>query len=59
MVESTVAALAVAADAADVGGGIVGGGWEYIWAAWGLTWASLFVYGTTLFLRSRKAAKEE
>jgi hypothetical protein len=29
------------------------GGWEYIWAAYILTWTGIVVYATSLFLRRR------
>ncbi|AKU89822.1 hypothetical protein [Vulgatibacter incomptus] len=34
-------------------GGIVIGGWEYVWAAYGITFTALTVYGVTLALRLR------
>ncbi|MBI3182052.1 MAG: hypothetical protein HYZ28_07890 [Myxococcales bacterium] len=38
---------------AQVGQGRIEGGWEYIWAAYGLTWLSLALYGVSLWLRRR------
>jgi len=38
-------------------GGIVTGGWEFVWAAYGITFAALAVYGTSLALRLRAAAR--
>ncbi|HEY0838932.1 MAG TPA: hypothetical protein VGD74_01975 [Vulgatibacter sp.] len=44
-------------------GGIVVGGWEFVWAAYGLTFLALAGYGTSLALRlrgdQRRAAEEE
>lgn len=40
-------------------GGIVSGGWEYVWAAYGITVAFLGGYGLQLGLRLRKGSKEE
>jgi len=34
-------------------GGIVIGGWEFVWAAYGLTFLALGAYGTSLALRLR------
>ena len=34
--------------------GHIVGGWEYIWAAYILTWAGILLYGTSLLLRRRK-----
>jgi len=38
-------------------GGIVIGGWEFVWAAYGLTFLALGAYGTSLALRLRGAAR--
>lgn len=35
-------------------GGIVIGGWEYVWAAYGISFGVLATYGASLFLRVRK-----
>lgn len=37
--------------------GVIQGGWEYIWAAYGITWAALTLYGVTLWLRSAKETR--
>ncbi len=37
---------------ATTGTGVIEGGWEYIWAAYGLTWLFFAVYSATLILRS-------
>ena len=34
--------------------GHVIGGWEYVWAAYGLSWAGMALYGLSLWLRRRK-----
>jgi heme exporter protein D len=33
--------------------GVIEGGWEFVWAAYGVTAAVLLVYGVTLVLRFR------
>ena len=33
--------------------GHVQGGWEYIWMAWGLSWAGMVLYAVSLILRRR------
>jgi hypothetical protein len=45
--------LTLLAQAAPPMGRIVGG-WEYIWAAYGLTWVGLVAYSLSLWLRSRR-----
>ncbi len=35
--------------------GIVVGGWEFVWAAYGLTATALLIYGVSLILRLRQA----
>jgi hypothetical protein len=35
-------------------GGIVTGGWGFVWAAYTLTAAALFLYGVTLITRLRE-----
>jgi len=43
-------------------GGVVIGGWEYVWAAYGITFGALAAYGVSLWMRVRKearAAREE
>lgn len=43
-------------------GGVVVGGWEYVWAAYGLTGISFLIYGVMLITRLReehfRAAKD-
>ncbi len=34
--------------------GHVVGGWEYVWAAYGLTWVTLLVYGANVILNRVK-----
>lgn len=43
-------------------GGIVIGGWEYVWAAYGITFVALAAYGINLGIRlrgERRSEKEE
>ncbi len=35
-------------------GGVIVGGWSYVWAAYGITAAVFLVYGVTLFVRLRE-----
>ena len=35
--------------------GSIVGGWEYVWAAYLITWAALAVYGGSLLFREKKA----
>lgn len=35
------------------------GGWEYVWSAYGITWAVLSVYALSLWWRHRKAHEQE
>jgi len=35
--------------------GTITGGWNFVWAAYGLTGAALFIYGVTLIARLRGA----
>jgi heme exporter protein D len=35
-------------------GGIVVGGWQFVWSAYGITGAALLIYGLTLFARLRQ-----
>jgi hypothetical protein len=34
--------------------GSIVGGWEYVWAAYLITWASLALYGGSLLFREKK-----
>lgn len=34
--------------------GVVVGGWEYVWAAYGLTFAAFIIYGVTLVTKLRE-----
>lgn len=43
----------LAAEAPRMMGKIVGG-WEYVWAAYLLSWAGIVLYAASLFLRRRK-----
>jgi hypothetical protein len=33
--------------------GMIQGGWEFVWAVYGITWAGLFAYGLHLFRHER------
>lgn len=35
-------------------GGIVVGGWEFVWAAYGLTFTAFLIYGVTLVTKFRE-----
>jgi hypothetical protein len=35
-------------------GGVVVGGWEYVWAAYGITALAFLVYGVTLIAKLRE-----
>ncbi|MFT4978729.1 MAG: hypothetical protein ACI8S6_004639 [Myxococcota bacterium] len=35
--------------------GVIVGGWEYVQAAYGVTWAVLALYAVSLYLRGRQA----
>lgn len=37
--------------------GMIQGGWEYVQAAWGLTFATLVIYAVWMELRLRKEAR--
>lgn len=37
--------------------GVITGGWEFVWAAYGLTAAALLIYGITLATRWRALKK--
>lgn len=37
--------------------GVIVGGWEFVWGAYGVTAASFLIYGITLFMRLREAQK--
>jgi len=34
-------------------GGVVVGGWNYVWAAYGITAAAFIIYGISLWMRNR------
>jgi hypothetical protein len=40
---------------ATAGSGVVSGGWEYVYAAYGVTWLFFLGYGISLFIRQRAA----
>lgn len=35
-------------------GGMIQGGWGYVWAAYGISWVALALYGASLYLRTMK-----
>jgi hypothetical protein len=39
--------------AAQVGGGRIEGGWEYVWASYAIAWAALGLYAWSLWVRRR------
>jgi heme exporter protein D len=41
------------------GEGTVTGGWEFVWAAYIITWVSLAAYGAWLVARDRSQANQE
>ena len=43
--------LVLAQTARTVGSGRIVGGWEYVWAAYAITWAALGLYALSLWLR--------
>ncbi|RJS16346.1 hypothetical protein DRW03_30880 [Corallococcus sp. H22C18031201] len=47
---STLLVLAQAA-ANPVGTGRIQGGWGYVWASYGITWAALALYALSLWMR--------
>ena len=38
-------------------GGIVVGGWEFVWAAYGLTAAAFLIYGISVIARLRESKR--
>jgi hypothetical protein len=44
---------------AQVGAGRIQGGWEYIWAAYAIAWASISLYAVSLWLRRPGKAAHE
>jgi hypothetical protein len=44
---------AVIAQASEVGSGKIKGGWEFVWAAYIITWVGVVVYGLSLWLRHK------
>lgn len=45
--------------AGNVGSGMIQGGWNYVWAAYGIFWAGLALYTLSLILRARTSNKEQ
>ena len=42
-----------------VGSGQISDGWEYVWAAWGIAYGAIGLYGLSLYLRTRASRNEE
>ena len=42
---------------ATAGSGVIEGGWGFVWAAYGLTWATMVAYTISLFARARSAGE--
>jgi len=42
-----------------VGSGRIVGGWEYVWAAYAITWTALGLYALSLWLRRPGADSKE
>lgn len=40
-------------------GGVVIGGWEFVWAAYGVTTAAFLIYGITLVAKLREAKRHD
>lgn len=38
-------------------GGVISGGWEFVWAAYGITAAVFIIYTTSLVMRLRESRK--
>jgi hypothetical protein len=36
-------------------GGVIQGGWGYVIAAYGISWAALVAYGVSLYVRAKQA----
>ena len=51
--------LVLAQTGRTVGSGRIVGGWEYVWAAYGLTWAGVCLYALTLWLRRKASTSTE
>lgn len=39
-------------------GGVISGGWEFVWAAYGVSAAVFIVYTISLFVRLREVTKK-
>jgi hypothetical protein len=48
-----------ASTAERVGAGRIVGGWEYVYAAYGITYAAIVIYTLSLWLRRRSAQQSE
>jgi hypothetical protein len=59
MTELTGLLLQAADGAYSVGSGRIVGGWDYVWASYGLAWATIALYGLSLWVRAgRRTAGE-
>jgi hypothetical protein len=36
-------------------GGVIQGGWDYVIAAYSISWAALIAYGVSLYIRAKRA----
>ena len=37
-----------------MGSGVIQGGWDFVWAAYGIVWAGLLLYGWSLYRRLQR-----
>jgi hypothetical protein len=37
--------------------GVISGGWQFVWAAYGITLGAFLVYGVSLYVRLRAAQR--
>jgi hypothetical protein len=51
----TLLAAGSADVAARVGSGVIEGGWDYVYAAYAITWAVIIAYGLSLWIRRPSA----
>lgn len=56
---TSLALTLLAAMPADVGSGVIHGGWNYVWAAYAVFWIGLALYTVSLIVRTRSAHRKE
>lgn len=39
--------------------GVIQGGWEFVWAAYGITWAGWIGYAVSLVVRTKRTQHED